>query len=320
METPTLKTQNHYKEIKYPFDGIAPNLIDKFLVLGYDQRTIEFTYQNCNIDTDSYINTRFMFFEFEERPEVINEICNDYCKDLLDNDLILELIFPNYPQMYFLEKDFIHLKESEEEMITNPYPIIFSINPQDNFGSKKSYNGFGYVFYILQEHRVNGIIDGYLYIPSAYIILSEYPYFYQFNKICKNILLEIKKENDEIPIDILIYNIIKFLPSPINKSIKLLFGNQIGIKQNKIEIGKILPSSMFFNQLLGFPTVDLNMSFIFNLIPPAIVLEVFIFSFLEYDIIFYSTRSDLLNTIMYIFKCFNFPFKYLHPFLFSIYH
>ena len=310
---------NHIKEIKYPFNGVAPNLIDKFLVLGYDQKTIDFTYQNCNIEPNCHFNTKFSFFEFEERPEVINEICNDYCKDLLDNDLILELIFPNYPQMYFLYKS-LPLKELDEEMITNPYPIIFSINPQDNSGSKKSYNGFGYVFYILQEYRANGIIDGYLYIPAAYVILSEYPYFYQFNKICKNILLEIKKENDEIPIDILIYNIIKFLPSPINKSIKLLFGNQIGIKQNKIEIGKILPSSMFFNQLLGFPTVDLNMSFIFNLIPPAIVLEVFIFSFLEYDIIFYSTRSDLLNTIMYIFKCFNFPFKYLHPFLFSIYH
>ena len=116
METPTLKTQNHYKEIKYPFDGIAPNLIDKFLVLGYDQKTIDFTYMNCNIDPNRYINTRFSFFEFEERPEVINEICNDYCKDLLDNDLILELIFPNYPQMYFLYKS-LPLKELDEEMI-----------------------------------------------------------------------------------------------------------------------------------------------------------------------------------------------------------
>ena len=178
----------------------------------------------------------------------------------------------------------------------------------------------GYVFYILYEYKFGREIDGYLYIPIAYVILSEYPYFYQFNKICKNIFLEIKKENDEIPIDILIYNIIKFLPSPINKSIKLLFRNQIGIKQNYIEIGKISSSSMLFNQLLGFPIIDINMSFIFNLIPPAIVLEVFIFSFLEYNIIFYSSKLDILNMIMYIFKCFNYPFKYLYSFLFNIYH
>jgi len=107
METPTLKTQNHYKEIKYPFDGIASNLIDKFLVLGYDQKTIDFTFQNCSIEENKNFNTRFSFFEFEERPDVINEICNDYSKNLLDNDLILELIFPNFPKMYFLEKKFI---------------------------------------------------------------------------------------------------------------------------------------------------------------------------------------------------------------------
>ena len=29
--------------IKYPFSGIAPNLIDKFLILGYEQRTIDIT-------------------------------------------------------------------------------------------------------------------------------------------------------------------------------------------------------------------------------------------------------------------------------------
>ena len=156
---------NHIKEIKYPFNGVAPNLIDKFLVLGYDQKTIDFTFQNCNVEPNETLKTRFIFYEFEERPNVVNEICNDYSKDLLDNDLILELIFPNYPQMYFLEKELINSKkELDEEIITSPYSIIFSINPQDNYGSKKSYNGLGYVFYILQEHKVDDEIDGYLYI------------------------------------------------------------------------------------------------------------------------------------------------------------
>ena len=300
---------NHIKEIKYPFNGVAPNLIDKFLVLGYDQKTIDFTYQNCYIESKENLKTRFIFYEFEERPNVVNEICNNYSKASLDNDLILELIFPNYPQMYFLEKYFIKSKkEKDEEILISPYSIIFSIDPQDNNGSKKSYNGLGYIFYILQEHKINGEIDGYLYIPAAYIILSEYPYFYQFNKICKSIFLEIKKESDEIPIDILIYNIIKFLPSPINKSINLLFGNQIGVKQNnnigiekifnldsKSRKDKIIIPSMFFNQLLGFPIIDINMSFIFNLIPTEIIVEVFIISFLEYDIIINSSKELILN-------------------------
>ena len=53
--------------------------------------------------------------------------------------------------------------------------------------------------------------------------------------------------------------------------------------------------------------MDLNISFIFNLIPPDIIVQVFIFSFLEHDIIFYSQRPDILNMVMYIFSNFNYP-------------
>ena len=312
------------KNIKYPFSGIAPNLIDKFLVLGYEQKTIEHTYQCCNIDPKEDLKTRFSFYEFEERPSIVNEICNDYTKDLLDNDLILELVFPNYPQMYFIEKQYMNMrKEPDEELLICTYSIIFSINPQDNSGSKKSYNGLGYIFYIANEHRTMGELDGYLYVPIAYVILSEFPYFYHFNEICKNVFLQMKKENDEIPIDIILYNTVKYTPSPINYNINLSFGALFGFPQNKnnkvesvlnilnsisLNENKGIPT-MFFSQLSGYPYMDLNISFIFNLIPPEIIVEVFIFSFLEHDIIFYSSRPEILNMVMYIFANLNYPFN-----------
>ena len=59
----------------------------------------------------------------------------------------------------------------------------------------------------------------------------------------------------------------------------------------------------------GYPFMDLNFSFIFNLIPPEIIVEVFIFSFLENDIIFYSSRPELLNMVMFIFSNINYPFN-----------
>ena len=312
------------KNIKYPFSGIAPNLIDKFLVLGYEQKTIDITYKNCIPEEKPELKTRFKFFEFEDRPYIVNEICNDYTKDWLDNDLILELIFPNYPQMYFLDKQYINAKkEIDDELLIGNYSIIFSINPQDNSGSKRSYNGLGYIFYVVNEYRIEGELIGYLYVPMAYVILSEYPYFYHFNEICKNVYIQMKRENDEIPIDILLYNTVKYTPSPISKCINLSFGASIGFpqdKNNKIE--EILSSlnsisskdnkgipTMFFNQLSGYPFMDINLSFIFNLIPPEIIVEVFIFSFLEHDIIFYSSRPEILNMVMYIFSCFNYPFN-----------
>ena len=163
-------------------------------------------------------------------------------------------------------------------------------------------------------------IDGHLYAPIAYVILSEFPYFFQFNKICQNIFHQIKKESSEIPIDIIIYNIVKFVPSPINKSINLFFRDEIDVQQNNnINIENTLLylnsfkgdhidiQSMFFEQLSGYPIIDINMSFIFNLITPEIIIEVFIFSFLEYNIIFYSSRPELLSAIIYIFKSLNYP-------------
>ena len=199
---------NKNKNIKYPFSGVAKNLIDKFLVLGYEQKTIDYTRDFCeNLEGRDDVKTRFKFFEFEERPYVVNEICNDYTKDILDNDLILELIFPNMPEMFFLEKQYILKKEIDEELLLIPYSIIFSINPQDNNNSKRSYNGLGFIFYTVQEHKIGDKL-GNLYVPTAYVILSEFPYFYHFNEICKNVFFQMKKENDEIPIEILLFNIV----------------------------------------------------------------------------------------------------------------
>ena len=312
------------KNIKFPFSGVATNLIDKFLVLGYDQNTIEFTYNNCeNIQPNCELKTRFRFFEFEERPYIVNEISNNYTKDLLDNDLILELIFPNMPEMYFFDKKYLNTKKDiDEELLISNYSIIFSINPQDNSGSKKSYNGLGFIFYSPQEHKTNDKFDGYVYVPVTYVILSEFPYFYHFNEICRSIHSQMKKESDEIPVDILLYNTIKFLQSPINKSINLTFLAPLDIPYNsKNDLNEILGPiistdrekyripSIFFNQLSGYPFMDLNLSFIFNLIPPEIIIEVFIFSFLENDIIFYSARPEILNMVMYIFSNLNYPFN-----------
>ena len=310
--------------IKYPFSGVAPNLIDKFLVLGYEQKTIDYTILRNEEEPNKKYQTNFKFFLFEERPSIINEISNNYSKDLLDEDLVLEVIFPNYPYIYFIEKQNVNNKSMDDELLINTYSIIFSINPQDNSGSKRSYNGLGYIFYVSQEYKYNNEIDGFLYVPMGYVILSEYPYFYHYNEICKNIYSQMKKENEEIPIDIILYNLIKYCPSPINKSINLSFGAQLSVNQNtRMTINKILSPLneikfkkvekgiplIFFNQLSGYPFLDLNLSFLFNLLPADIIVEVFIFSFLEHDIIFYSENPEILNLVMYIFSNFNYPFN-----------
>ena len=327
-KTPNPSDQNididSEKKVKYPFSGIAPNLIDKFLVLGYDQKVIDNFMLFGAEDEETDYQSRLKVFLFDERPTIINEICNDYSKDLLENDLILELIFPNIPKIFFLDKeDANKKKEPDEELLTSTYSIIFSINPQDNSGSKKSYNGLGYIFYVQIEYK-NEMKSGTLFVPIAYVILSEFPYFYHFKELCKHIVRQMKQETDGIPLEILIYNIVKYLQSPINKSINLTFVAPLGLpfKDKGNNLSEILNPmyslsrednnripSMFFHQLSGYPFMDINLSFLFNLIPPEIVVEVFIFAFLEHDIIFYSQRPEILNMIMYIFSNLNYPFN-----------
>ena len=324
---PKLRFIKKKNNIKYPFNGQAKNLIDKFLIFAYDQKTKEYTINNfLDYSIRKTIDTRYCSCNFQERPNIVNEICNDYHKDLLDNELISELIFPNIPKMYYLPKIDANLKKVEnDDILTQTYQIIFSINPQDNENSKKSYNGLGYTFYLNQEHKdqKTGEVKGYMFYPITYCILSEFPYFMKFTKICKNIKNQLGKETDEIPIDIILYNTVKYLPSPIKSGIILNFGatynssfvKSSSFKENNINLSLRYSNSIKddgipsikFQQLSGYPLMDINISFIFNLLPPEIIIEVFIFSFLEHDIIFYSTRPDVLNMLMFVFSNLNYP-------------
>ena len=57
---------------------------------------------------------------------IINEICNYYHKDFLDNDLISELLFPNLPNMYYLHKEDINKEKKEnDDILTQTFQIIF---------------------------------------------------------------------------------------------------------------------------------------------------------------------------------------------------
>ena len=153
--------QNEYKlkqkYIKYPFSGVASNLIDKFLVLGYEQQDIDKTLFDDEPKKLNINNNFLKYVNFQERPSVINEVCSNYKKESQDNDVIIQIIFPNFPQLIFIEKN--NDPENKDKEKLDRYEelesklIIFSLNPQDNNGNKKSFNGFGYTFYSRKEHR-----------------------------------------------------------------------------------------------------------------------------------------------------------------------
>ena len=59
--------------------------------------------------------------------------------------------------------------------------------------------------------------------------------------------------------------------------------------------------------LIGYPYLQFDLSKIFDLLPLNLVLEIFIFSFLEQKILFFSSNLEILNMVMFIIYILNYP-------------
>ena len=105
-----------------------------------------------------------------------------------------------------------------------------------------------------------------------------------------------KKLFESLPFELIIYNIVNFIPSPINYGIHLnLFSNFLKVPDYEI------------NQLSGYFYLDFDLSQIFDLLPLNLVIEIFILTFIEQNIIFFSTNLEILNMVMFIMYALNYP-------------
>ena len=105
---------------------------------------------------------------------------------------------------------------------TKQYNMVFSYNPQSGTNSKKSINGFAYVFFkeFKEKEEINNVKFSF-FVPITFCIISEFPFFNSYYKLCKQIIQLFQNNKNEIPLEILIYNIINFSLSPLNGEILL---------------------------------------------------------------------------------------------------
>ena len=230
----------------FPFNGRSVYLIDKFYIIGYNYLTlhkllIENTPQSIEEDNEKEAKEPHKF-NIEEQPYILNEITSDYKKDGLPNEKILSMIYPKKIDFYYTSeemaytlrrsnianllisnpKDFSKIEFGKEKNLPKSYKVFFSSNPQSDNNSKKSINGFAYVFYkkFLEKKNKNKKRYTY-YIPYTFCITSEYPYFNSFYRLCKCIKNFFNQREIYIPIEFLIYNIVTLSPSPLNSDIIL---------------------------------------------------------------------------------------------------
>ena len=229
----------------YPYDGRSPNLIDKFFIFGYNYLTLKKYLIDQNQNTIlSNLDKKISFgvFQIDEKPSILSEIINDYNKEILDTSIIQDLIFPNNVNIYYRLEDLNLLNRRQTISYIRPkqityskidltdnymdcprsHRVTFSCNPMTGKNEKKCQNGFAYIFYrpFLEKKNVGDKKIMY-YIPYIFCVISEYPFFSSYQKLFRIVREMFNQTNIYIPIEILLYKIIKLTPSPVNTEVIL---------------------------------------------------------------------------------------------------
>ena len=198
-------------------------------------------------------NENINSFSLPEPPSLLNEILNDYNKKVLDIDITINMIFPNKPVLYSykeskrqlspdkrnaksrrntntnfytMRSDIGQIKnvndEIKEKMDRKKYCMVFSSNPQIDKNNKKSINGFCYINYCkYKEKKVMNDFAYTFYVPIGICFISEFPFYNSYYKLAEQIFCLFNSKKIEVPIEIMLYNLINTALSPINGDIDL---------------------------------------------------------------------------------------------------
>ena len=256
-----------YDDIKIklsPYLGYSQNLMEFFVVIGYPEKIIK------EMEPDITLLN-----EEDYDLSIISIVISDLALNLFNPDRIIKDIYPDKPK---IEKS---IKPKSTNMIF--YSCFDTLD-----GEKKNLLvGYGLRFY----EKYIDINKNEYYIPKAFAIFSQYPYFNTFNQICSN-LLNINYELEKIiPFEILIYAYVNYIPSPIKNNLIL----------------KDLNCNIFIPKLTGYPYADFDICKIFNIIPLKDFIKIYILIFLEIELLFFSPNIEQLSIFMYILYILNYP-------------
>ena len=265
---------------KLPYLSYSPNIIEYFAIIGYQEKIIPQI-----IDGERNING------FTYTPSLLSFINSNTDFELNDRkqiNLVIDQIYPDIPLL---------IKKKENQKPPSPSNVIYSFSIDTIDGKDKLFHVyFAYKYY---EKYIYEKFGDY-YIPKAFVINSKYTYFTLFKYICEclyNFIYENNKDKQSsIPLEIVIYNIVNFIPSPINYELYL----NIFDKPCDKEI-------VHLGILSGYPYMQFDLVKIFDLLPLNLVLEIFFFSFLEQSILFFSSNLEILNMVMFIIYKLNYP-------------
>ena len=363
MEDDTRKRENNTIPL-YPYDGNASNLIDKFYIFGYEPSTLKKNLidQNLKIYNENHQIETLIPFQLDEEPSILNEITNDINKKIVDTKIVRNLIFPNKVNFYFRidkikkidkrqsaeikpENIGFNLIDTSDDRSECPmsHRVAFSFYPLEGENSRKCQNGIGYTFYrkLIKKKIIKNKIYTF-FVPTTFCILSEFPFYKNFDDMFKRIRKIYSQDLIYIPIEILLYKIVKLTPSPINTDVIINFEKMckqdevfreyngekkkirysISPKNNKL-INKniILPKNSIvdekkfdykikFKSLTGYPLINYNLAkVLFHSLSIAKIIKIYLIIFFENNVLFFSKNIELLTLTLNCYQNLNYPFN-----------
>ena len=295
---------------KYPM-AESPRLLENFLIIGYEdiyfQEVILKNIQQANNNPENEkpemkrkgSDTKIYFREYKPRnlPTILGSISSDFSGGIFDGNQIIEKVFPIPPQVYY------GYWEAPSQDVLSQTNVVFT-NIQNNVVNI----GYAYIFYENKIHNKYKIC-----MPKAFVIISQYPYFNIFNTLCKEIKKLYSIDQLQIPIEIQLFNIVNFVPAPVNSSMKmtLIPGEELfeinKCKNKEDFINSKKQETYKLNQLSGYRCSDINFSELFSVLSVEIIVEVYLELISGKIIGFFSKYIEILNLTMYIFQQFIFP-------------
>ena len=227
------------------------------------------------------------------------------------------------------ENDFSKIDLSEEKAgypksFRSVFSISFPLEDKNSKSIQKNQNGFAYTFYrkLLEKKEIEGV-RYIIYVPYTFCIISEFPFYKSFEKLFRCIRKIFSQQLIYIPIEILLHKIINLTPSPLNSDVVIdldLMVNQnklVEIESNynkrttteiKIEEDIHFENKMMFKYLSGFPLIQYNLAkVLFHRLSIDKIIKIFLFIFIEKDVIFFSEDIEYLSLSIDAYKNFNFP-------------
>ena len=248
-----------------PYLGCSKNLMEFFVIIGYEERIL------------NELGSEILEKQSNLELSIISNDISDLAYKIFNPEYIIKQIYPDKPKII------------KSEIAPKSSNVVFSSCFDSLDGKKKIfYSCFALRFY--EKYKDENNIE--YYVPKAFLILSQYPYFTTFYKICQIILNKSKDKNeDSIPSEILVHCYVNYIPSPIRK--KIIF--------------KDFNNNITIPRLTGYPYVDFDLCKIFNCIPVKEFIQIYLLIFLELDLLIFSPDLEKLNIFMFILYILNYP-------------